>query len=781
MKKLLSIVIVAVLVLGLVTPASAETAQSKHSDKLVINTLEFVRNHMDEQSLDNYLYIQMVRDFLENETAITLYSAADILVSQKAGDIWPDSERYMETLLRLFSLYEQDSASIIYQKNVADNTRTWKDWTLDATEIVTGSLGVLIGNAEASKEFSDWLEMAIGILQTEAENMDHYIDTFSKLQTQWVNLVRFQSYLTKLSTLPSADDALKDAAVELNSCLTSVMQIKLENFVQILDDNFENTGEYIFTDLVWDMIPKSSIYENDETVRWFVDKGSNVMKLLGSWQFGDAIGRFAGNLIVSGEDLNTRMKEMITLRQIAIPTLDLMGSYLSKIESLSATTADELLTLYELYAITNLRGEYCLTSILISDAGLTNWWSKITGNSQKAEQWYESQSVIIKGIIDDARTARATDERETVDIKFTCIEFWDNNTNTCVEQAVIEAVDSNGNTQWTFSTDTYELAQLHSVLEIGRTASQYYFCERGTIVALDVCTGEVLWRNDEFAGMPINEGACYVDTDGTIYLCGYLNPDFFAVDVNGKTLCRIHSFSPEYYWAYKLEKDKNALVIYLENGPNGYNKNGYLFYVNPNDFSYVSKSILDNPRSVYREVSKKANNEVQWSGSGLFIDINQDGREELLMVYTLGNNMVWSIYTTDGSHAIPLVETQEMYPLAGGPSHLVGTINYNGSLCLAVQWETGETGGIASRKGEWVLYELSEGCLIEIEHVEYWYEQSINTIESEKSGCIIGNKEETWDAYIQWKDRLLIQNAIASHDDGNENEYRLSDLCALTE
>lgn len=138
------------------------------------------------------------------------------------------------------------------------------------------------------------------------------------------------------------------------------------------------------------------------------------------------------------------------------------------------------------------------------------------------------------------------------------------------EYAIITGIDPNGSTVWTYETPRLDMAQMVRVSDVGTWQDRYYFIEDRTVVALDLATGEVLWKNSDFIGAPAGQDAMYIDTDGTVYLCGYLGPDFYAISCDGVTLARTDSFDSNWFWPYKLEKADNGIVIYFEGSLDGY-------------------------------------------------------------------------------------------------------------------------------------------------------------------------------------------------------------------
>ncbi len=131
-----------------------------------------------------------------------------------------------------------------------------------------------------------------------------------------------------------------------------------------------------------------------------------------------------------------------------------------------------------------------------------------------------------------------------------------------MEYATVTSYDKEGKTLWTYKTDSYEGAQCNRVSEIGQQNGYFYLVEDGAVAALDELTGEIVWKNEEFIGAGTEKGYVF-DKNGTLYISGYLGPDLFIVDKNGKTLYRKDSFEKG-YWPYEMElKDENILRIHV--------------------------------------------------------------------------------------------------------------------------------------------------------------------------------------------------------------------------
>lgn len=146
------------------------------------------------------------------------------------------------------------------------------------------------------------------------------------------------------------------------------------------------------------------------------------------------------------------------------------------------------------------------------------------------------------------------------------------NEDTYKETATIFAQDKDGNTLWSRETESYDVAQLESFTELGKKDTKYYYTEGGTLVALDVETGVVLWKNKDFGGYSVR----YVFSDNSIYLCGFFGPDFFEVSYDGYTLKRIETINEDYWYTSKIEELNGKIAVTFDASEDG---NGGTYYI----------------------------------------------------------------------------------------------------------------------------------------------------------------------------------------------------------
>lgn len=147
------------------------------------------------------------------------------------------------------------------------------------------------------------------------------------------------------------------------------------------------------------------------------------------------------------------------------------------------------------------------------------------------------------------------------------------------ESAVFTGLSAQGDAVWTYETETYPLAQLDRINEIGVYGDGYYLVEDGSVYVLNIADGSVRWINGEFDG---SASGSVFDDDGTLYLCGHLGPDLFIVDKDGNTVHKTYAFDSGYLWPYEIAYQKNRVAITFGETPPGADD---VVYVDLRDYS----------------------------------------------------------------------------------------------------------------------------------------------------------------------------------------------------
>lgn len=169
-----------------------------------------------------------------------------------------------------------------------------------------------------------------------------------------------------------------------------------------------------------------------------------------------------------------------------------------------------------------------------------------TGEAKEVFKGGEIRSFSIFSIDTSEETEIASEEPMESDIRVQFEHVYEEST----EFAVITAVDRSGAVIWTYYSGKYNAAQLMRVSEIGIYGERYYFCEDSSVAAVDIYTGNIIWRSDKICGSP---SAHLWDSNGTLYLCGGLGPDLVMISTEGEVLGYVNSFYEKAYWPYGIK------------------------------------------------------------------------------------------------------------------------------------------------------------------------------------------------------------------------------------
>ena len=171
------------------------------------------------------------------------------------------------------------------------------------------------------------------------------------------------------------------------------------------------------------------------------------------------------------------------------------------------------------------------------------------------------------------------------------------------------------------------------------------------------------------------------------------------------------------------------------------------------------------------------------NGYGTLFDIDGNGIEELIMVYSVNmetddgyglSAKACSLYTMSNGNAIQLIDKEILFAEAGGPSGCVAVVELEGNRYFAITAENGETGGGRThRGGDWKLYTIS-GTSIELDtNVEYEYYEG-DTIEYDRSFATINGNKCGYREYEEWRNRLKYVLQVQPYED--ESAMTLEEL-----
>lgn len=184
---------------------------------------------------------------------------------------------------------------------------------------------------------------------------------------------------------------------------------------------------------------------------------------------------------------------------------------------------------------------------------------------------------------------------------------------------VIRAEDISGAVLWERSTDSYMCAGYAQVTDLGIHGNRYYYEEGGTIVAIRIADGAILWKSVQALGAP---RCCFGEGD-MIYLCGYYGPDFVALDRTGEALQYINSLDADF--AYTTAIWYEAGTVYVTKDGSASGQSAKTFSV---DVSWMEpEQTEENGKET--EI-KGENSDTEKSGTEDGRTANQENEEEML-------------------------------------------------------------------------------------------------------------------------------------------------------
>ena len=148
---------------------------------------------------------------------------------------------------------------------------------------------------------------------------------------------------------------------------------------------------------------------------------------------------------------------------------------------------------------------------------------------------------------------------------------------------VLTACYADGTEAWKYTSPKCCLGQFDPVDLITAANNTVYLFEQGVyveggepedhgLIALDMQTGAIKWRNTDFYGA---WPSFALSDDGTIYVGGYDGPDCVAIDKDGRTLWKYQN-DLDCYWLYDIKLDVDHLALYFEESDAGGGRTIYI-------------------------------------------------------------------------------------------------------------------------------------------------------------------------------------------------------------
>ena len=414
MKRVISLVLIISMVLSLNSNVYAASDQS--ASDLSDNMIEFLQtdNYKYLVSRNNYAYMNFTENFNSNIWSLLLLGMANVYID--TGEK-PDVDKYMECLINLIVTRDMDCAGDVFEQKKMDNLKAAKDYGMDVFKMGKDALSVITNVGKNITPFEAQLSSVVELLSTAIDNTDAWIEEISKLETIVQDYSEHDDFLRVIEENSEGD--LKKASNNIRTALKKSMELRLQMHIDVAEENVINIEEYFFTNMFFDFVKEVPEYEKDPVFEFYVDACDNVVSYVDTFfsakELGYMIGTLAGDIIVGGENLINRVLEMMAIYDIS----NIIQDEVFKIGQDFFTNTNKIENVSKFINMSNylvgcrVRGEYCIHSIIVRDAGLL---SKFNNESvEDAKKAYDFKVNKMKDIqYDLMRIIECNNEKRTI-------------------------------------------------------------------------------------------------------------------------------------------------------------------------------------------------------------------------------------------------------------------------------------------------------------------------------------------------------------------------------
>lgn len=352
-------------------------------------------------------YLSMVENIESDSLISSLMDFSSNLIEENL-----EKKDYAEILANLIAMQEGDFAEQIEQQANYDDLKNLGDYAEDITNLALGAFG---GNS-VMDEISPIIDAGFG-------GKDVVIETIEQAkyyQTSMQSYIGTEFFLEAISQYAS-DKELKSAA----NSLLKANEALLEKRVEYIADYGETIGQYeadFFIDnLSMALLKSSDLYNTDDTTKWFIDCGSNLLSTvsanlnLGEFVFHGLM--LAGDIGFGTSNMFNRYQEMKVVADVANSLIQAIHE--EKDADLDEKTKiQEICKYYRALLVTHARGEYLVHQILMNDAGVVSAVRRFSESflpkEETTDDWYAGQIEVLGEYSDIVNQILFTSEEEVV-------------------------------------------------------------------------------------------------------------------------------------------------------------------------------------------------------------------------------------------------------------------------------------------------------------------------------------------------------------------------------
>lgn len=443
MKKIISVLLIFVLCFcNLPLSAFAQNTQTQYTDdeKEFIYLKYTTNEHMFDALFNDDTavgYWSAVNNSEENDVLSWSIDAASKIIGE-----YPDKQKYAEILANLIMMQSGDLAKQIATQSKFDDLKDSMDYAMDIVDIAAS----FVGGARLLETISPIIDAANKgkeVIIDNVEQAKYYQTTIQDYSQSKLFLEAVNKY--------AKNEELRNVADSLLQANDTLLEKRLGYLSDTTVSLAEYDAEFFVENLSFDLLKTADIYKSDETVKWFVDYGSNLAdSILSIWsagQFAFHMTMLAGNIGFGTANTFNRYQEMKVLADIASAIVQMNHNVPtpSSYDSTDAlNTIQTKCNYYKMLITTHARGEYLAYQLLINDAGLLSDFKALFDafkeTDETAQSWYNGQIDIMLKYYDILNNMFVVNE--------------DTTTTSDIKQAPADAIEFNGHYYYVYNLST---------------------------------------------------------------------------------------------------------------------------------------------------------------------------------------------------------------------------------------------------------------------------------------------------------------------------------------
>ncbi len=308
---------------------------------------------------------------------------------------------YERALLSLLATFGTDANDPSVQQAV-DDTMGLDDWATNVFAAAAGAVG-------ASGSVSTASSLGLGLLSAAIDLTGDAAGTFVDLSTYEGLNATYTYYRQVLDILVSSaqDNLLRGAASEVAEALDACYAWRLNVLGGYAADAASAESDWFFS--VLPEVVESAGGGLDE-----LGAIANVATLLGALQTGMDLGTVVADVAVGGRDAILRYYEMALAAALRRGLVDAIDGVVAQRAEGDMTLVADLYRLGSALVYTDLRGIYCLWSLVQEGGGLWGMASRLLGGGEvDPDAWYASARQLTAGRMQALNRALAAGEEGT--------------------------------------------------------------------------------------------------------------------------------------------------------------------------------------------------------------------------------------------------------------------------------------------------------------------------------------------------------------------------------